>query len=59
MRRGDVVEFKRGDLTIEAEVTRVIRNGDVSRYTCMGTRLPVMFTTSTRWLRVKRTWGDA
>lgn len=59
MRRGDVVEFKRGSLTIEAEVVKVIRRGDVSRYTCLGTRLPVMFTTSTRWLRVKRSWGHA
>ena len=59
MRRGDVVEFKRGSITIEAEVVKVIRRGDVSVYACLGTRLPVMFTASPRWLRVKRSWGHA
>jgi len=59
MRRGDTVEFKRGMLTIEAEVVKVVRQGDVSVYTCLGTRLPVMFTAASCNLRVKRTWGDA
>lgn len=59
MRRGDVVQFKRGSLNFEATILRVTRRGDEVQYTCIGARLPVMFTTSPCHVRLKRTWGDA